>query len=134
LVSCDFQAGLFAFRAAFLFQALNFFAGCDFCVCGLASGVAAAVVFLQKKKPEKTVFLLPLWLLPRYCKQYTYAKNGYLLFSHSQNVHDDMIWALALAIAQSEVPTDIGVAMLLHSDKAKPLSSTLSRDFRLFSI
>ena len=31
-------------------------------------------------------------------EQYAYSKTGHLLFTHSPNVHDDMLWALALAV------------------------------------
>jgi hypothetical protein len=59
-------------------------------------------------------------------QQYTYAKNGHLQFSHPQNSHDDMTWALALAVSRSmRVPSSgAGAAMLPHSEKVKPMSST----------
>ncbi len=59
-------------------------------------------------------------------QQYTYAKNGHLQFSHPQNSHDDMTWALALAVAHcmQTSPSGVGAAMLPHSEKVKPLSST----------
>jgi phage terminase large subunit-like protein len=31
-------------------------------------------------------------------QQYQYSKNGKLTFNHPQNTHDDMLWALALAV------------------------------------
>src|SRR5208337_3176800 len=57
-------------------------------------------------------------------QQYTYAKNGHLLFSHPQNSHDDMTWALALAVSRSVQmpPTGTGAVMLPHSDRTKPFS------------
>jgi phage FluMu gp28-like protein len=60
-------------------------------------------------------------------QQYTYAKNGHLQFSHPQNSHDDMTWALALAVARcmQTPPPGVGAVMLPHSDKAKPWYSTL---------
>jgi phage FluMu gp28-like protein len=59
-------------------------------------------------------------------QQYTYAKNGHLLFSHPQNSHDDMTWALALAVARSmQMPSPgTGAAMLPHSERIKPRSSS----------
>src|SRR5208337_5531009 len=59
-------------------------------------------------------------------QQYTYAKNGHLLFSHPQNSHDDMTWALALAVSWSmQMPSSgAGAVMLPHSDKNKPRYST----------
>jgi hypothetical protein len=30
-------------------------------------------------------------------QQYAYSKSGHLQFSHPQNSHDDMLWALALS-------------------------------------
>jgi hypothetical protein len=59
-------------------------------------------------------------------QQYTYAKNGHLLFSHPQNSHDDMTWALALAVSRSmQVPsTGAGAIVLQHSEKPKHPTST----------
>lgn len=34
-------------------------------------------------------------------QQYAYSKSGHLQFSHPENSHDDMLWALALAVAVS---------------------------------
>jgi len=34
-------------------------------------------------------------------QQYAYSKSGHLQFSHPPNSHDDMLWALALAVAAS---------------------------------
>ena len=49
-------------------------------------------------------------------QQYTYAKNGHLQFSHPQNSHDDMTWALALAVARCMQlpPAGVGAVMLPH--------------------
>ncbi len=59
-------------------------------------------------------------------QQYTYAKNGHLMFSHPQNSHDDMTWALALAVSRSmQAPSSgAGAMMLPHSEKNKPFLST----------
>jgi len=35
-------------------------------------------------------------------QQYDYGKSGHLQFSHPKNSHDDMLWALALAVAASK--------------------------------
>jgi phage FluMu gp28-like protein len=35
-------------------------------------------------------------------QQYNYSKSGHLQFSHPTNSHDDMLWALALAIAAAK--------------------------------
>lgn len=35
-------------------------------------------------------------------QQYSYNKSGHLQFSHPTNSHDDMLWALALAVAASK--------------------------------
>jgi hypothetical protein len=47
-------------------------------------------------------------------------------FSHPQNSHDNMTWALAFGVSRSiQVPSSgEGAVMLPHADKAKPLSST----------
>ena len=60
-------------------------------------------------------------------QQYTYAKNGHLLFSHPQNSHDDMTWALSLAVTCSTKmpPTGVGAIMLAHQEKAESLQKTL---------
>jgi phage FluMu gp28-like protein len=34
-------------------------------------------------------------------QQYAYSKSGHLQFSHPPNSHDDMLWALALAVKAS---------------------------------
>jgi phage FluMu gp28-like protein len=49
-------------------------------------------------------------------QQYIYAKNGHLQFSHPQNSHDDMTWALALAVARGMQlpPAGAGAVMLPH--------------------
>jgi hypothetical protein len=59
-------------------------------------------------------------------QKYTYTKNGHLQFSHPQNSHDDITWAIALAVAHSMQmpPAGTGAVMLPHSEKAKPFSST----------
>lgn len=31
-------------------------------------------------------------------QRYSYRKSGHLQFSHPENSHDDMLWALALAV------------------------------------
>jgi phage FluMu gp28-like protein len=56
-------------------------------------------------------------------QQYSYAKNGHLLFSHPINSHDDMTWALALAVAHCmQMPSQgVGAAMLPPSEKIPPL-------------
>jgi hypothetical protein len=56
-------------------------------------------------------------------QQYSYAKNGHLLFSHPLNSHDDMTWALALAVAHCmQMPSQgVGAAMLPPSEKLPPL-------------
>jgi len=35
-------------------------------------------------------------------QQYSYSKSGYLQFAHPANTNDDMLWALALAVAASK--------------------------------
>jgi hypothetical protein len=54
------------------------------------------------------------------------AKSGHLLFSRPLNSHDDMTWALALAVSHSmRLPSSgAGAVMLPHSDRAKPFLST----------
>ena len=49
-------------------------------------------------------------------QQYAYAKSGHLQFSHPENSHDDMLWALALAVASSmqTPPPGKGAVMLPH--------------------
>jgi hypothetical protein len=44
-------------------------------------------------------------------QQYSYGKNGKLAFNHPPNTHDDMLWALALAVyaAKSQVPPELWV-------------------------
>jgi phage terminase large subunit-like protein len=44
-------------------------------------------------------------------QQYSYSKNGKLTFSHPPNTHDDMLWALALAVyaAKSQVTPKLWV-------------------------
>jgi phage terminase large subunit-like protein len=37
-------------------------------------------------------------------QQYTYSKNGKLTFDHPQNSHDDMLWALTLAVYAAKTP------------------------------
>jgi len=37
-------------------------------------------------------------------QQYAYSKSGHLQFSHPQNSHDDMLWALALAVYGAREP------------------------------
>jgi hypothetical protein len=46
-------------------------------------------------------------------QQYTYAKNGHLQFSHPQNCHDDMTWAIALAVARSMQAPPPGIGAVL---------------------
>jgi phage FluMu gp28-like protein len=57
----------------------------------------------------------------RLCEQineqrYEYGKSGHLLFSHPENSHDDMLWALALALhaSQTAPPPGTGAVMLPH--------------------
>ncbi|NWF86506.1 hypothetical protein HXY32_01625 [Candidatus Bathyarchaeota archaeon] len=38
-------------------------------------------------------------------QQYSYSKSGHLQFNHPLNSHDDMLWALALAVAASKTET-----------------------------
>jgi len=38
-------------------------------------------------------------------QQYVYSKSGHLQFSHTQNSHDDMLWALALSVYAAREPT-----------------------------
>jgi phage FluMu gp28-like protein len=49
-------------------------------------------------------------------QQYEYGKSGHLLFSHPENSHDDMLWALALALhaSQTAPPPGTGAVMLPH--------------------
>lgn len=49
-------------------------------------------------------------------QQYEYSKSGHLQFSHPENSHDDMLWALALAVTTSmqAPPPGIGAVMLPH--------------------
>jgi phage FluMu gp28-like protein len=49
-------------------------------------------------------------------QQYAYSKSGHLQFSHPENSHDDMLWALALAVATSmqAPPPGKGAVMLSH--------------------
>jgi len=37
-------------------------------------------------------------------QQYSYSKSGHLQFSHPENSHDDMLWALALAVYAAREP------------------------------
>jgi len=37
-------------------------------------------------------------------QQYSYSKSGHLQFSHPENSHDDMLWALALAVYATRGP------------------------------
>jgi len=37
-------------------------------------------------------------------QQYSYSKSGHLQFSHPENSHDDMLWALALAVYAARGP------------------------------
>jgi hypothetical protein len=47
-------------------------------------------------------------------QQYVYAKSGHLQFSHPENSHDDMLWALALAVTMSmQAPVPIVGAVML---------------------
>jgi len=49
-------------------------------------------------------------------QQYEYSKSGHLQFSHPENSHDDMLWALALAVTTSmqAPPPGKGAVMLPH--------------------
>ncbi len=49
-------------------------------------------------------------------QQYAYSKSGHLQFSHPENSHDDMLWALALAVTTSmqAPPPGKGAVMLSH--------------------
>ena len=38
-------------------------------------------------------------------QQYLYSKNGKLSFNHPPNTHDDMLWALALAVYAAKTQT-----------------------------
>ena len=71
-----------AFRVLRCFSGLELEPFCGMRLLGLrlSWGVAAAVVFLQKKKPEKTVFLLPLWLLPR-ARDFSSAESFMSIFA-----------------------------------------------------
>ncbi len=46
-------------------------------------------------------------------QQYTYSKSGHLQFSHPQNSHDDMTWALTLAVARCMQTAPSGVGAVL---------------------
>jgi hypothetical protein len=37
-------------------------------------------------------------------QQYSYSKSGHLQFSHPENSHDDMLWALALSVYAAREP------------------------------
>jgi phage FluMu gp28-like protein len=49
-------------------------------------------------------------------QQYEYSKSGHLQFKHPENSHDDMLWALALAVTTSmqAPPPGRGAVMLPH--------------------
>jgi len=95
-LSCDFVAGV----------------SCDFCLCfgWVLIGVLLAGVCVNFVS-SSTSNNVPV------------AKNVHLLFSRPLSSHDDMTWALALAVAHCmQMPSPgVGAAMLPPSEKIPPL-------------
>jgi phage FluMu gp28-like protein len=52
-------------------------------------------------------------------QQYSYTKNGHIQFSHPTNSHDDMLWALALAVAASKTKPAPKLWVVSRMERAK---------------
>jgi phage FluMu gp28-like protein len=85
----------------------------------LTTGVKENLLTALKIAMEQRVIAIPYHR--QLCEQineqqHEYGKSGHLLFSHPENSHDDMLWALALALYSSETapPPGKGAVMLQH--------------------
>jgi phage terminase large subunit-like protein len=58
-------------------------------------------------------------------QQYQYTKNGKLTFNHPPNTHDDMLWALALAVYAAKTETTPKLWVVAKTSKSKTKLHTL---------
>jgi hypothetical protein len=52
-------------------------------------------------------------------QQYQYTKNGKLTFNHPPNTHDDMLWALALAVYAAKTENTPKLWVIAKTSKSK---------------
>jgi phage terminase large subunit-like protein len=60
-------------------------------------------------------------------QQYSYSKNGKLTFSHPQNSHDDMLWALALATYAAKTQVTPKLWVVAKTSKGRSRLQTLKQ-------
>jgi len=60
-------------------------------------------------------------------QQYSYSKNGKLTFNHPPNTHDDMLWALALAVYAAKTQVTPKLWVVAKTSKSKNRLQTLKQ-------
>jgi len=60
-------------------------------------------------------------------QQYSYGKNGKLTFNHPPNTHDDMLWALALAVYSARTQVTPKLWVVSKTSKRRSRLKTLKR-------
>ena len=60
-------------------------------------------------------------------QQYQYTKNGKLTFNHPPNTHDDMLWALALAVYAAKTENTPKLWVIAKTSKSKSKLYTLRK-------
>ncbi|MCW3996213.1 MAG: phage terminase large subunit [Candidatus Bathyarchaeota archaeon] len=67
-------------------------------------------------------------------QQYSYGKNGKLTFNHPPNTHDDMLWALALAVYAAKTQVTPKLWVVAKTSKRKSRLQTLRQKLLIHKI